>query len=216
MGLTQVMLQVKDCEMVCKQRELIPRLKGLSPARTELNRYPPRSLFASLLLLLLLLLFLPRFPFLPTLSSLSNSLWQRSAGAVGAIKKVPKHSVKSRLLTKMRLDEDQYSLPLLPNTRAHPSTNRRHRRASESVALQVPTLWLASSLSYGAWAYLTRALLLKAWDGTQIRFTNFLWVRFIVGAVLLRWSIIVFFWNCLKWIDRLSVYRTVEVNCKNS
>lgn len=48
MGLTQVMLQVKGCEMVCKQRELIPRLRQLSPAGTELNSYFPPSSFASL------------------------------------------------------------------------------------------------------------------------------------------------------------------------
>lgn len=35
MGLTQVMLQVKGCEMVCKQRELIPGLRRWSQA---LNR----------------------------------------------------------------------------------------------------------------------------------------------------------------------------------
>lgn len=41
MGLTQVIFQVKDGEMVCKQAELIPRLKQLSPACAELHRYPP-------------------------------------------------------------------------------------------------------------------------------------------------------------------------------
>lgn len=38
MGLMQVMLQVKGCEMVCKQRELIPRLRQLSPDGTEVHR----------------------------------------------------------------------------------------------------------------------------------------------------------------------------------
>lgn len=41
MGLTQVMLQVKGCEMVCKQRELIP---GGSVSRcTEKKPVSPQS-----------------------------------------------------------------------------------------------------------------------------------------------------------------------------
>lgn len=113
MGLTQVMLQVKGCEMVCKQRELIPRLRRLSPAGTVLNSYlpspPPPCLPPPTLL-----------PPCPACQIVSDSVQQ---GLSGAIKKVPKHRGKCRLLTKMRLDQDQYSLPLLPNTRAHPSTN---------------------------------------------------------------------------------------------
>lgn len=60
MGLTQVMLQVKGCEMVCKQRGLIPRLKLLSPLGAEGSSafcLPPP--LHPLLLLLLLLLCLP-------------------------------------------------------------------------------------------------------------------------------------------------------------
>lgn len=37
MGLTQVMLQVKGCEMVCKQRELIPEAEAIVTSR----RGPP-------------------------------------------------------------------------------------------------------------------------------------------------------------------------------
>lgn len=48
MGLTQVIFQVKDGEMVCKQTELIPRLKQLSPAGAELHRYPPPFAFSRL------------------------------------------------------------------------------------------------------------------------------------------------------------------------
>lgn len=123
MGLTQVMLQVKGCEMVCKQRELIPRLKRLSPAGAELNSYlPPPPPFASLHSSSSSSSFLshPSSHPCPACQIVSDSVQQRLSGA---IKKVPKHSVKCRLLTKMRLDQDQYSLPLLPNTRAHPSTN---------------------------------------------------------------------------------------------
>lgn len=111
MRLTQVMLQVKDSEMVCKQTELIPRPKQLSPACPEMNRFPPPFLFSSA--------FYPSYssssstlntPFaFPALFSLPNSLWQHSAESVKAIKKVPKHSVKYRLLTKMRLDQNQYA-----------------------------------------------------------------------------------------------------------
>lgn len=120
MGLTQVMLQVKGCEMVCKQRELIPRLRLLSPPGTELNSYLPLR-FASLY----------SFSFSSSLSPpsshpcpacqiVSDSTQQ---GLSGAIKKVPKHRGTCRLLTKMRLDQDQYSLPLLLNAIAHSSTN---------------------------------------------------------------------------------------------
>ncbi|KAI9517554.1 hypothetical protein NQZ68_004774 [Dissostichus eleginoides] len=95
--------------MVCKQRELIPRLKRLSPAACQIA---------------------------------SDSVQQRLSGA---IKKVPKHSVKCRLLTKMRLDQDQYSLPLLPNTRAHPSTNSitdkpQNQLRPDSVVSQLPVI----------------------------------------------------------------------------
>lgn len=74
MGLTQVMLQVKGCEMVCKQRELIPRLRPLSPLGAEGSSAfcLPQSLH---LLLLLLLRLSP-------LSSLSNSLRRCSARPV--------------------------------------------------------------------------------------------------------------------------------------
>lgn len=122
MGLTQVMLQVKGCEMVCKQRELIPRLKRLSPAGTELNSYlplPPPP-FASLHSSSSSSLSPPSSHPCPACQIVSDSIQQRLSGA---IKKVPKHRGKCRLLTKMRLDQDQYSLPLLPNTSAHPSTN---------------------------------------------------------------------------------------------
>lgn len=115
MVLTQVMLQVRACEMVCKQRELIPRLRQLSLASSELNLLPVPPFIPS-----------PP-PFLspsshpcPACQIVSDSIQQRLSGA---IKIVPKHSVKCYLLTKMRLDQDQYSLPLLPNIRAHPSTN---------------------------------------------------------------------------------------------
>lgn len=114
MGLTQVMLQVKGCEMVCKQRELIPKLRRLSPAGTEPNSYlPPPPFFASIHSF-------SSSHACPVCQIVSDSVQQRLSGA---IKKVPKHRGKCRLLTKMRLDQDQYGFPLLPNTRAHPSTN---------------------------------------------------------------------------------------------
>jgi len=106
MGLTQVMLQVKGCEMVCKQRELIPRLKAIvnQPVSLQLNSYfpppppllPPSQPPILLLLLLLLLLPLPR----PACQIASDTVQQRLSGA---IKKVPKHGVKCRPLTKMRV-----------------------------------------------------------------------------------------------------------------
>lgn len=120
MGLTQVMLQVKGCEMVCKQRELILRLRQLSLASTQLNRYPPPPPIPSLHTFTSSLAPPSSSHPFPACQIVSDSIQQRLSGA---IKKVPKHSVKCRLLTKMRLDQDQYSLPLLPNTRAHPSTN---------------------------------------------------------------------------------------------
>lgn len=118
MGLTQVMLQVKGCEMVCKQRELIPRLRLLSPPDTELNSYLP-LLFASLYSFSSSLS-PPSSPPCPACQIVSDGAQQ---GLSGAIKKVPKHRGTCRLLTKMRLDQDQYSLPLLLNAVAHSSTN---------------------------------------------------------------------------------------------
>lgn len=82
MGLTQVMLQVKGCEMVCKQRESIPRLSRLSP---------PNSC--------LLLPFSPFFPPQPACQTVSDST-QR--GLSEAIKKVPKHRRKCHWLANMR------------------------------------------------------------------------------------------------------------------
>lgn len=71
MGLTQVMLQVKGCEMVCKQRELIPRLKLLSPlaAKGSSAFSVPQSLYT------------PPTP-TPPLSSLSDCLRRCSARPV--------------------------------------------------------------------------------------------------------------------------------------
>lgn len=112
MGLTQVMLQVKGCEMVCKQRELIPRLR---PPGTDLNSYFPLS-FASLYSFSSL----PPTHACPACQIVSDRAQQELSGA---IKKVPKHRGTCRLLTKMRRAQDQYSLPLLLNTIAHSSTN---------------------------------------------------------------------------------------------
>ncbi|KAK5869617.1 hypothetical protein PBY51_024320 [Eleginops maclovinus] len=131
--------------MVCKQRELIPRLKRLSPAGTERNYLPPPPPFASLHLSSSSSsssLSAPLLPLCPACQIASDSVQQRLSGA---IKKVPKHSVKCRLLTKMRLDQDQYSLSLLPNTRAHPSTNTvtdkpQNQLRPDSVVSQLPVI----------------------------------------------------------------------------
>lgn len=93
-GLTQVMLQVKGCEMVCKQRESIPRLSRLSPPSSYLPLPSPP----------------PFLPLLSPLSGLSNSLRQPS-GLSEAIKKVPRHRRKCHSLTKMRVNQDQYWRP---------------------------------------------------------------------------------------------------------
>lgn len=66
MGLTQVMLQVKGCEMVCKQRESIPKPGRLSPPSSYLHLPSPP----------------PFLPLLSPSSGLSNSLRQHSEGAV--------------------------------------------------------------------------------------------------------------------------------------
>lgn len=100
MGLTQVMLQVKGCEMVCKQRELIPRLRRLSPACAEPNSYLPPPPFASLPSSSSPLSAPSSHP-CPACQIVSDSVQQRLSGA---IKKVPKHRGKCRLLTKMRLE----------------------------------------------------------------------------------------------------------------
>ena len=124
MGLTQVMLQVKGCEMVCKQRELIPRLKRLSPAGTVLNSYlpppPPPPPFTSLL---------------PPMSSLSNSLRQHSAEAVRGHQKgtQTQREMPSAYKNETRSGSIQFT-PLAQ----HQSTSihqHHHRRASESAAL---------------------------------------------------------------------------------
>lgn len=70
MGLTQVMLQVKGCEMVCKQRELIPRLRQI---------VTPEQLPSPLLCL----------PLLSPLSSLSESLTALFRGCRGPSKRYP-------------------------------------------------------------------------------------------------------------------------------
>lgn len=85
MGLTQVMLQVKGCEMVCKQRELIPRLRLLSPPDTELNSYLP-LLFTSFYSFSFSLSPPSSHP-CPACQIVSDSAQQ---GLSGAIKKVPK------------------------------------------------------------------------------------------------------------------------------
>lgn len=158
MGLTQVMLQVKGCEMVCKQRELIPRLRRLSPAGAVLNSYlPPPSIPSSPP---------PTHP-PPTLSSLSNSLRQRSAGAVRGHQKgtQTQREMPSAYKNETRSGSIQFTpLAQLQRTSIH---QHHHRRSSESAALQGLTLWLAGSLSYRGWAYFTKALLLKDWDATQ-------------------------------------------------
>lgn len=127
MGLTQVMLQVKDCEMVCKQTELIPGLKRLSPhSLSRTHSLPPSSLAS--LLSPSSSSFSSSSPFslrlppvlYPACHIVSDSI---EAEAVKAIKKVPKHSLKCRLLIKIGLDQNQYSLPQTPNTSAHPPTN---------------------------------------------------------------------------------------------
>lgn len=94
MGLTQVMLQVKGCEMVCKQRESIPRLSRLSPP----NSYLP----------------LPSPPLLPLLSpsdGLSNSLRQHSEGAVRGHQKGTQTQKEMPLAGKHETDQDQYGGP---------------------------------------------------------------------------------------------------------
>lgn len=120
MGLTQVMLQVKDCEMVCKQTELIPGLKRLSPhSLSRTHSLPPSSSLASLLSSSSSSLHLP-LVLRPACHIVSDST---EAEAVKAIKKIPKHSLKCRLLIKIGLDQNQYSLPRTPNTSAHPPTS---------------------------------------------------------------------------------------------
>lgn len=171
MGLTQVMLQVKGCEMVCKQRELIPRLRRLSPAGTELNSYLPPPAFASLHSFSSSVSSL-----LPPLSSLSNSLWQRSAEAVRGHQKgtQTQREMPSAYKNETRSGSIQFT-PLAQ----HQSTSihqHHHRRASESAPLEGLTLRLASSLSRGGRPYFTKALLLKEWDATQSWFTDSLWV----------------------------------------
>lgn len=76
MGLTQVMLQVKGCEMVCKQRELIPGPKQQSQALSS--------------------------RVLPFLSGLSNCLRQRQQGCQPPSKRCPNnvqtpHAYKNEL-----------------------------------------------------------------------------------------------------------------------
>lgn len=90
MGLTQVMLQVKGCEMVCKQWESIPWLSQSSPPCSYLC--------------LLLLPFSPFFPPRPACQIVPDSA-QR--GLSEAIKKVPRHGRKCHSLAKMSLDQDQ-------------------------------------------------------------------------------------------------------------
>ena len=124
-------------------------------------------------LLPILLLLPPSSHPCPACQIASDSIQQRLSGA---IKKVPKHSVKCRLLTKMRLDQDQYSLPLLPNTRAHPSTNTITDEPQNQLRYTRPdSLAIASSLSYSGRTDFTKALLLKDWDAAQRWFTDLLW-----------------------------------------
>lgn len=120
MGLTQVMLQVKGCEMVCKQRELIPRLRRLSPASTELYRYPP-----------------PPPP--PTSPSLSNSLRQHSAEAVRGHQKgtQTQREMPSAYKNETRSGSIQFT-PLAQHHSTSIQQQRRRTRAPESAALQPP------------------------------------------------------------------------------
>lgn len=129
MGLTQVMLQVKGCEMVCKQRELIPRLRRLSPAGAKLYRYPPPPSPPSL----------PTF--LPPLSSLSNSLRQHSAEAVRGHQKgtQTQREMPSAYKNETRSGSIQFT-PLAQ----HQSTSIHQQcrsRASDSAVLQALILW---------------------------------------------------------------------------
>lgn len=82
MGLTQVMLQVKDCEMVCKQRELIPRLKRLSPTCTELTLHLPffASLHSSFSSFLSFSLYSPSSQPGPACQIVSDSILQKLSG----------------------------------------------------------------------------------------------------------------------------------------
>lgn len=89
MGLTQVMLQVKGCEMVCKQRESISRLSRLSPPYSYLPLPSPPP-------------FLPPYP---TSQIVSDSTQRRLSEP---IKKVPKHRRKCHSLAKLKLGQDQY------------------------------------------------------------------------------------------------------------
>ena len=73
MGLTQVMLQVKGCEMVCKQRELIPRPGAIVTGTKQ-----------STAVLLWWHTLPPSVQLAPTVS----------AGLSGAIKKAPKQRPK--------------------------------------------------------------------------------------------------------------------------
>lgn len=139
---------------------------------------PAPSWTATFLLLLLLPPSVPPPPppLLPPLSSLSNSLRQRSAEAVRGHQKgtQTQREMPSAYKNETRSGSIQFT-PLAQ----HQSTSihqHHHRRASESAALRGPTLWLASSLSHGGWAYFTKALLLKDWDATQSWFTDLLWV----------------------------------------
>lgn len=140
MGLTQVMLQVKACEMVCKERGLISRLRLLSPSRTEPIYYLPLA-YASLQSFSSSLSRPSSHP-CPACQIVSDSAQQ---GLSGAIKKVSKHTGKCCPLKKMRLDQDQYSLPLLLNFRAHSTTNtitckpqnQQRCKKSDSLASQL-------------------------------------------------------------------------------
>lgn len=142
MGLTQVMLQVKGCEMVCKQRELIPRLRRLSPAGTELSSYLPT-------LLPLLPLHPPPTPSStppPPLSSLSNNLWQRSAEAVRGHQKGTQ--TQREMPSAYKNETGSGSIQFTPFAQHHSASihQHHHRRASESASQRGPTPPPASQL----------------------------------------------------------------------
>lgn len=103
----------------------------------------------------------PCLPLLPPLSSLSNSLRQRSAGPVRGHQKGTQ--TQREMPSAYKNETGSGSIQFTPLAQHQSTSIHQHhqRQASESAALQGLTLWLASSLSYRGWAYLTKALLLK-------------------------------------------------------
>lgn len=202
MGLTQVMLQVKGCEMVCKQRELIPRLRQLSPAGTGLNSYPPPPPppFASLHSQPSPSTLPPPYPTpIQPLSSLSNSLWQPLQSTVRGHQKGTQTQREMPSAYKNETESGSIQFTPLAQHQSTPIYQQSRRRATESAELQAQTqasqLPVIERLNL---FYRGIAFERLGWDSKLIH-------RFVVSCCRKCWllwtSLTKKFLFCLKWLD---------------